>query len=231
MRPLLLILFLAFPLAADEAGSPTPEEKQQGWRFLFNGKNLEGWRQYASQKPPGSAWKIEDGVLTKDIGTSGGHIITNEKFTDYQLSWEWKIAPKGNNGLKYLVIEERTSAPGLEYQLLDDNGHPDAKNGPDRQAAALYDILPPAADKPSKPAGEWNQSLIIVKGEHVEHWLNGAKVLEFTLGSPELMKAIENSKFANAKGFGRKTEGHIMITDHNDRCSFRNIKILPTHAE
>ncbi len=230
MKPLLLAFLFALPLPAAELNTLTPEEKQQGWKPLLIGENLEGWRRYGSADAPGPGWNIEDGVLTKVPFVSGGNIITKDKFSDYELSWEWKIAPNGNSGIKYLVTEERPSAPGLEYQQLDDRGHPDAKNGSDRQNAALYDIIPPAGDKPNRPAGEWNYSRIIVKGDHVEHWLNGAKVVEFTLGSPELMKAIAKSKFANEEGFGRKTEGHIMITDHNDRCSFRNVKILPTPA-
>jgi hypothetical protein len=222
----LLALLLALPLAAAEPNTLSPQEKEDGWKLLFNGENLEGWRKINSQDGPGPGWKVENGILMKVSGARGGDIITTDKFTDYELSWEWNLAPKGNNGIKYMVVETR-SAPGPEYQMLDDHGHHDAKNGPKRQNAALYDILPPAEDKPNKPPGEWNLSRIIVKGDHVEHWLNGAKVLQYTLGSPELIKAISASKFAKQKDFGMKTEGHIMITDHQDQCSFRNIKIRP----
>jgi hypothetical protein len=129
------------------------------------------------------------------------------------------------------VVEERPKAAGPEYQLLDDTGHPDGKVGPKRQTACLYDILPPAADKPLKPVGEWNSSRIVVTGNNVEHWLNGALVLSYQLESEELKAAIAKSKFAKAEGFEKKVEGHIMITDHIDECLFRNIKILPGSAE
>jgi hypothetical protein len=223
----LLPFLLALPLFAAEPNTLTTPEKEQGWKLLFNGQNLDGWRIYGSENKPLPGWKVADGVLTKVDKIPGGNIITEEKFGDYELSWEWKIAPKGNNGIKYLVTEERKGAPGPEYQMLDDDGHPDAKNGPKRQNACLYDIIPAAADKPNRPPGEWNLSRIIVKGNAVEHWLNGTKVVEYTLGSPELLEAISNSKFKNAKGFGEKTEGHIMLTDHGDECAFRNIKIRP----
>jgi hypothetical protein len=223
----LLPLLFALPLFAAEPNTLTPEEKAEGWKLLFNGKDLEGWRIYGSDNAPLPGWQVVDGKLVKIDKIPGGNIITTEKFKDYELSWEWNIAAKGNNGIKYLVSEERKGAPGPEYQMLDDEGHPDSKNGPVRQNAALYDILPPAADKPNRPPGEWNHSRIIVKGNEVEHWLNGSKVVAYTLGSPELLKAITGSKFKSAKGFGEKIEGHIMLTDHSDRCEFRNIKIRP----
>lgn len=200
MKFLLPFLF-ALPLFAAEPNTLTPEEKAAGWKLLFNGKDLEGWRIYGSDKAPLPGWRVVDGKLVKINKIPGGNIITTEKFKDYELSWEWKIAAKGNNGIKYLVTEERKGAPGPEYQMLDDEGHPDSKNGPKRQNAALYDILPPAADKPNRPPGEWNHSRIIVKGNEVEHWLNGAKVVAYTLGSPELQKAISKGKFKSAKGF------------------------------
>jgi len=230
MKKLLLLLF-TLPLLAAEPNTLTPEEKAEGWQLLFNGKDLEGWRRYNSNSKPLPGWKVADGLLTKTNRIPGGDIITEAKFEDYELSWEWKIAEKGNNGIKYLVTEERKSAPGPEYQLLDDNGHPDGKVGPKRQTACLYDILPPAADKPLKTPGEWNHSRIIVKGNLVEHWLNGAKVLSYELGSEELLKAISTSKFKNQKDFGKKIEGHIMLTDHSDECSFRNLKIRPIKSE
>lgn len=226
MKFLLPFLF-TLPLLAAEPNTLTPEEKADGWKLLFNGKDLEGWRIYGSEKKPLPGWKVIDGLLVKIDKIPGGNIITEETFDDFELSWEWDIAAKGNNGIKYLVTEQRKSAPGPEYQMLDDDGHPDSKNGPKRQNAALYDILPPAGDKPNRAPGEWNHSRIIVKGNHVEHWLNGAKVVDYTLGSAELLDAIKHSKFKSAKGFGEKIQGHIMITDHVDRCAFRNIKIRP----
>lgn len=222
----LLLLLLALPLYAEEINTLTPQEKADGWELLFNGKDLGNFRQFGSDKEPGVGWQVKDGILTKGAKIPGGHIITKEKYGDFTLSWEWKISPKGNNGIKYLVLESRPGAPGPEYQMIDDKGHRDGTIGGHRQTACLYDIFPPAADKPLKPVGEWNLSMIVVKGKNVEHWLNGAKVLAYELESEELMAAIAKSKFAKAKDFGKKVEGHIMLTDHIDECSFRNVKIL-----
>lgn len=226
MRFALLFLF-TLPLIAGEINTLTPEEKAEGWQLLFNGEDLSNFRIFGSEAKPGPGWSIEDGILKKTAKVRGGNIITKEKYGDFTLSWEWKIAPKGNNGIKYLVVESRPDAAGPEYQMLDDGAHPDGKNGGDRQTASLYDIIAPAADKPLKPPGEWNLSKIVVNGNQVEHWLNGALVVAYELESTELTEAISKSKFAKAKGFADKTEGHIMLTDHIDECSFRNIKILP----
>lgn len=226
MRFTLLFLF-TLPLLAGEINTLTPEEKAEGWQLLFNGKDLSNFRIFRSEAKPGPGWSIEDGILKKTAKVPGGNIITKEKYGDFTLSWEWKITPKGNNGIKYLVVESRPNAAGPEYQMLDDGGHPDGKNGGKRHTASLYDIIAPAADKPLKPPGEWNLSKITVKGKQVEHWLNGALVVAYELESTELTEAISKSKFLKAKGFADKTEGHIMLTDHIDECSFRNIKILP----
>lgn len=225
MKSLLAIL-LALPAFAAEINTLSPEEKAQGWQLLFNGRDLSNFRMFRSDANPGSGWKVEDGILTKAAKIPGGHIVTREKFGDFTLTWEWKISPKGNSGIKYLVVEDRGDIPGPEYQMLDDTGHRDGKIGPHRQTACLYDILPPAGNKPLKPVGEWNSSKIVVKGKNVEHWLNGVPVLAYNLESGELKAAIAKSKFAKAEGFDRKVEGHIMLTDHIDECSFRNIKIL-----
>jgi hypothetical protein len=214
----------AFAQAA-ELNQLTSEEKAAGWKLLFNGKDLSGWRLYGKQAPAGQGWKVEDGVLTKADKAPGGQIVTTENFTDYELDWEWKISEKGNNGIKYLIDENRPAAPGPEYQMLDDDGHPDAKNGTTHRTAALYDLIAAADDKPVKPAGEWNESKVIVKGSHVEHWLNGKKVVSYELGSPELKALVAKSKFKTAAGFGDKITGPIMLTDHSDAVWYRNIKI------
>ena len=228
----LLLFALTLPLFGAEINTLTSEEKADGWELLFNGQDLSNWRIFGTQNPPGPGWKVgEDGILKKLKKIPGGNIITKGKFEDFTLSWEWRISEKGNNGIKYLVDEKRPVAPGPEYQMLDDSGHPDGKRGQTRQTAALYDIFEPATDKRLKPAGQWNASQIIVKGNHVEHWLNGSRVLEYELSSPELNAAIGQSKFKKAKGFGKKIKGHIMLTDHIDECSFKNIKIRPNPAE
>lgn len=222
-------LLFATALLADPSETPpntlTAEEKAAGWTLLFDGKSLDGWRLYRQQAKPAKGWVIEDGLLLKQKGVAGGNIITEKKFTDFELSWDWRIEARGNNGLKYFVTEDRPSAPGHEYQMLDDTGHPDGRIGPERQTASFYEVLPPAGDKPLNKPGEWNNSKLVVKGNDVEHWLNGRLVLRYTLGSEQVKAGIADSKFRNEKGFGDKITGHLMLTDHQDACWFRNIKI------
>ena len=212
-------------LGVTHAQELTAEQKAAGWKLLFNGKDLSGWRQYNKQTPPGEGWKVGNGNLIKVAKVRGGDIIHTNKFEDFELSWEWRVAPGGNNGLKYFVTEQRPGAPGHEYQLIDDKGHSDAKVGAKRMTASFYDVLPPAENKPLKPAGEWNSSRILVRGNHVEHWLNGANVLTYELGSEQVKQGIANSKFKTAPKFGDKIAGHIMLTDHGDEASFRNIMV------
>ena len=227
----LALLATFAPARADEPNQLTAGEKAAGWKLLFDGADTKGWRCYKKDSFPTQGWKVEHGLLHKIANESGGDIITEEKFDNFDLRWEWRLAEKGNNGLKYLVTEERASAPGHEYQMLDDAGHPDGKIGPKRQTASFYDVLPPAADKPLNKPGEWNSSRVLIEGNHVEHWLNGAKVLEYELGSPAVLAAMQESKFKNAKGFGTKIKGHILLTDHKDECWFRNIKIRELPAQ
>jgi len=219
------LILASVSLIAAAPNSLTDTEKAAGWKLLFDGQSLTGWRAYGSAAKPGDGWKAEDGLLKKLKGVRGGDIVTEQKFGDFELSWEWRIEAGGNNGVKYLVTEERRGAPGHEYQLIDDDGHPDGRLGPKRQTASFYEVLAPTADKPMRKPGEWNHSRIVIQGQRVEHWLNGAKVLEYTLGSPEVKAGIAASKFKNAAGFGEKIEGHIMLTDHQDECWFRNLKI------
>lgn len=232
MKKFLLLAFatvLSGTVHADHHGAKhnqlSDAEKADGWVLLFDGKSLDGWRNYRGDDKIAKGWTVEDGNLKKVRGVGGGNIITKKKYGDFELSWEWNVEPKGNNGIKYLVIEERPGAPGHEYQLLDDDGHPDGKVGAKRQTASLYDVFPPAAGKPLNKPGTWNQSKIIIREMDVQHWLNGKLVLEYTLESPELKAGIAKSKFNNSKGFGDKVNGYIMITDHSDECLFRNIKI------
>jgi hypothetical protein len=195
------------------------------WEPLFNGRTSDGWRAYRGTNFPAQGWKIEDGILKKVGGVRGGDIVTTREFLDFELSWEWRIATNGNNGIKYLVTESRPNAPGHEYQMLHDAGHPDGKIGPKRQTAAFYDVLPAADTRKVLPPGEWNTSRILVQGNHVEHWLNGAKVLAYELGSEAVRQAIAGSKFKSAAKFGEKIRGRIMLTDHGDECWFRNVRV------
>ncbi|PYJ58347.1 MAG: DUF1080 domain-containing protein [Verrucomicrobia bacterium] len=195
------------------------------WRLLFDGKTFNGWRGYGMKTMPAKGWKVEDGILKKVGGEHGGDIITDKTFDNFELGWEWRISSRGNNGIKYLVTEDRPSAPGPEYQMIDDKGNEDGKLGPKHATASFYDVLPPSPDEPLKNAGEWNSSRVLIQGNHVEHWLNGKKVLEYELGSDAVKAALAKSKFRSAPGFGSKIKGHIMLTDHHDECWFRNIKI------
>jgi hypothetical protein len=222
------VLIAALMLATARAAEPATATASTPV-LLFNGKDLSGWRIYGKQAPPGEGWKVENGILKKLAKVRGGDIITTNKFDDFDLTWEWRVEKGANNGLKYFVTEQRPGAPGHEYQLIDDQGHADAKLGGKRMTASFYDVLPPAENKVLKPAGEWNSSRILVKGNHVEHWLNGAKVLEYELGSDAVKKAVANSKFKNAPNFGEKVRGHIMLTDHGDAAWFRKIQIQELH--
>lgn len=197
------------------------KEKRDGWKLLFDGKSLDGWRGFGKPEAPKQGWSVEEGFLKLHPKSGRGDIITTETFTNFDFRWEWKLPARANNGVKYLASEKRPHTPGPEYQMIDDTLETDAK----RMTASLYDILPPAKNKPSRPMGEWNESRILVRGNHVEHWLNGKKVLSYELGSPELQAAIAKSKFKDVKDFGEKISGHILITDHGDEAWYRNLKI------
>jgi hypothetical protein len=155
----------------------------------------------------------------------GQELITEKQYTDFEFSWDWRVQVGGNNGLKYCVTEDRPGAPGYEYQMLDDKRHPDAQHGPLRQTAAFYYVLPPAADKAYHEGGEWNTSRIVIKGNHVEHWLNGKLALAYDLGSDAVKAGVAASKFAKQPGFGDKITGYIMLTYHQDECWYKNVKI------
>jgi hypothetical protein len=209
----------------------TPAEREAGWRLLFDGKTTTGWRGFKKDAFPARGWAVDEGCLKKVATGTGdslgaGDIVTTDTFGDFDLRFEWRISKGGNSGVKYLVTEERSGPIAHEYQVLDDAGHPDAKVGAHRQAAAFYDVLAPsAAAKAVKPVGEFNQGRVLVRGQHVEHWLNGRKVLEYELGSPELKAAIAKSKFKDVAGFGTKIQGRILLQDHGDEVCYRNVKI------
>ena len=229
---LILLIFGACTLAAQEkdtvGNTLTAAEKKAGWTLLFDGKTLDGWRAYKGTDTAGTRWKVEGGTIALPEkmapGAKESDIVSKETYEQFELSWDWKVAPGSNSGLKYFIVEDRSSAVGHEYQLIDDERHPDAKIGPHRQTAAFYDVLP-AADRPLKPAGEWNISRVVVRGQAVEHWLNGKKVLQYELNSPALNAAIEKSKFKGIDRFGKRQNGHILLQDHGDQVWFRNIMI------
>lgn len=191
------------------------------WQSLFDGKTTAGWRGYRKPDFPKQGWVVEDGCLKKVAGVRGGDIVTEAEYEDFELEWEWKLPPRANNGVKYLVTESRPSAPGHEYQMIDDSIVRDQRS----KTATFYDVLPLSVPSPLKPSGEWNLSRIRVHGNHVEHWLNGVKVVEYELGSVEIKAALARTKFRDEPGFGEKIKGRIMLTDHTDEAWFRNLRI------
>ena len=217
------------------ANQLTKAEKDAGWRLLFDGKTLEGWRGFHSDKVPAS-WTVEDGCIKKvseegEASRSGGDLITADQFDNFEFSIEWKLSKGANSGIKYLISESLPptgrSGVGFEYQVLDDENHPDAKAGiaGNRTAGSLYDLIAASKDKKLKPVGEFNHTRIIVKGNHIEHWLNDVKVVEFERGGEKLKEHIAESKFKNTKGFGEIAKGHILLQDHGNAVWYRNIKI------
>ena len=228
MKSLALLLpLLALAAHAAEPNTLTAEEKAAGWRLLFDGKTTEGWVGIAKDAFPAQGWVVEDGALVHKAKGGGGDIVTKESFSDFELTWDWKVEFGANTGLKYNLPDPKKNV-GFEYQLIDDEHHPDGiKGGRLHQTGSLYDAIEPAADKKVNPPGEWNSSRIVVKGNHVEHWLNGAKTVEFELGSSALMEIKAKSKFKKTEGWGEKTSSPILLQDHGDGASFRSIKIRP----
>ena len=215
----------------------TDLEKKNGWKQLFNGKNSEGWRGARMTTFPTSGWSVNDGILTiaKTDGSesqNAGDIVTTEKYSAFDLAFDFRITEGANSGVKYFVTlsEGNTgSAIGLEYQILDDVNHPDAKQGIDgnRTLASLYDLI--KANKQSRfvrKPGEWNQGRVVVYPDNkVEHYINGVKVVEYQRGSKEYRDLVAISKYKIWENFGEATEGHILLQDHGDEVSYKNIKI------
>jgi hypothetical protein len=218
-------LNLATLFAADSTPNQLSEEdKKGGWKLLFDGKTTNGWRGAKQKTFPAKGWEIQDGWL-HCLGKGGGDIVTEGAYDEFELKWEWKQAEAGNSGVKYFVTE-KGSTIGHEYQLIDDDKHPDAKlaNGK-RVTASFYDVLKPERPPPTKKPGEINNSRIVVKGNGVEHWLNGEKVLSYSCSSEAIKQAIAQSKFKNAKDFDARIKGPILLQDHESEIWFRNIEI------
>jgi hypothetical protein len=210
---------------AAEQNTLTDDEKAAGWKLLFDGTSLDGWQPIGKAGAPVRGWTVESGILHHGKGAGGGDIVTVEQFENFEFSFEWRIAPGANGGVKYNLPDPQKGL-GCEYQLLDDEKHPDAAaNGRKRHTASLYDVLEPSAEKKVNAPGEWNQARIIVRGNSVEHWLNGARVLAFEFGSDSLKAAIASSKFKSSPGWGVKTKSPLLLQDHSDEVSFRNLKV------
>ena len=211
------------------AGDKKPDTAT-GWKSLFDGKTTTGWRSYGKKTFPDHGWIVEDACLHLRSNAKAGDIITVGKYTDYELEWDWKIAPKANNGIKYLVTEDRPKAPGHEYQMVDDST--EAGAAPKHRTGSFYEVLAPEVEKsPGNPPGQWNHSRLVIQGSHVEHWLNDKKILTYELGSAEVKAAVDKSKFKDAPHFGEKITGHIMLTDHNGETWYRNIRLRELAAK
>jgi hypothetical protein len=213
----------------------TQEEIAEGWKLLFDGKTLNGWRGAYLDTLPARGWEVRDGMLIVQASgggeaTFGGDIVTRTEYSSFDFRLDFKLTEGANSGIKYFVTEQQPrtpgSAKGLEYQILDDAKHPDAKLGinGNRTLASLYDLMP-AVNKKTMSIGEWNEARICVRGNHVEHWLNGVKVLEYSRGGKEFLAHKAESKFKDLEGFGEAKRGHILLQDHGNQVFFRNIKI------
>lgn len=208
-------------------------EKKQGWTMLFDGQTTKGWKAVNKDQFPAEGWKVEEQTLMAvasrpEAPVKGTDIVTEEKFTAFDLQFEFNFAEGANSGVKYYIGNGGASV-GFEYQVLDDKKHPDAKMGIDgnRTMSSLYDLIKAnKQDRFTKPAGEWNRGRIVATADNrIEHWLNGVKVVEFVRGSEAFNELVAKSKFKGFKGFGMVEQTPILLQYHNDQVKFRSIKI------
>ena len=227
---------------AQPAAAASPDLSTGDWRPLFDGETFDGWIGLGQDAVPEGHWRVEDGTIRKvasgDVPVAadgqplaGGDLMTTETFGDFEFAFEWNVAEGANSGVKYNVSEElstahipRYAALGFEYQVLDDDRHPDAEL-PSHRAGALYDMIPASDAKALEPVGAWNESRIVFRGMHGEHWLNGALVVEYDMDSPRFDSLLAASKYADIEGFADRRDGHIVLQDHGDDVWFRNLRI------
>jgi len=219
---LILALFTVVTTAADRpSAEPAPP---------FNGTSLDNWTTLDGQ-PVTCGWEVVDGMIhLTETKERSGHILTRDEYGDFELSFEWKIAPGGNSGLKYRVCRYGGKVLGCEYQIFDDEKNAKSRPRPKGSAGALYDLYEPNESKQLKPAGEFNTACIVVQGDRIEHWLNGQLIVSATVGDNQWNRAVAESKFADVKDFARNGTGRIMLTDHGSEVWYRNIqfRLLPT---
>lgn len=260
---LLAALTAAAPLALAQTGACetatvpatpalTAQEKAEGWAVLWDGSSSSSaWRGVKSDRFPQQGWRACNGVLTimgkgGEESRGGGDIISRKRYSDFELTLEAKLTAGANSGVKIFTqpdlkpIDRLTGKPaevgsaiGMEFQLLDDERHPDAKMGRDgnRTIGSLYDLIPAPKDKTFAPIGQWNHVRILARGKQVTYWLNGRKTVEFERGSAAFRSAVAASKFRDIPGFGEWADGHILLQDHGDQVSFRNILIRDLRAK
>lgn len=222
------VLAVAAAVVAPRADAPntlTAQEKANGWVLLFDGTTTTGWHGYNQTTAP-AGWAAKDGALTRVA--ESGDLSSDKEYADFDLRFDWRISKNGNSGLMYRVVEspkyKSSYFTGPEFQILDNLGHPDGKNGKDRWAGANYALNAPTQDT-TKPVGEWNACRLVVKGGHVEHWMNGVKVVEYELWSDAWKASVAASKFKQWPDYGMAKSGHIVLQDHEAEVAFRNIKI------
>ncbi len=243
---LVLALLLSVGTAAAADAALSPSEQSAGWRMLFDGKTRTGWTGMKGTPFPAKSWAIEDGMIRTQEDGSDGDVVTTTAFDNFELAFEYRLAPGGNSGVKYGVQQEwlsphwspdapekfkahqAISAVGYEFQIYDDETMKREPGWELSSTGALYLLQTPHDKKINKP-GEWNSVRILVSGNHVEHWLNGAKVVEYELGSKELLAKVEETKFRKVPGYGKKAPGYIVLQHHGSPAWFRNIKIREIH--
>lgn len=218
--------------AAGDSNTVKPAEEEIGWKQIFDGKSNQGFRGLIHGDFLNWGWHIEGNVLTcpkgiKNMGmVTGGDIITLHQYTDFEFEWEWNLSVSGKTGVMYFCTGTAKDPKGFIYQIIDDTHHPDGlKGGPIRRTGALLGIIPPSDDKVLHPPDSWNKGKIVVNGNHVEHWLNDAKVLEYDLGSPAFTKQLAASGIKPWPGIGRKMKTALVLIDAGEEITYRNLRI------
>ncbi|MCX6326909.1 MAG: DUF1080 domain-containing protein [Bacteroidia bacterium] len=232
---LFLLPFALFNLTASSQNNKGKNVNEKTQVVLFDGTSTDAWKDIKSDHFPENGWVVKEEVLTVEATTAdheGGHdIVTKEQFSNFELELEVRLSEGANSGVKYMVIDSYAGKKGqylgLEYQLIDNEKHPDALLGRDgnRKMATLYDIFPASEIIRINPPGTWNKVKILVNGNHVEHWLNDLKVLEFDRNSDNFKELVRLSKYNTLENFGGQKQGHILLQGHGNEVSFRNIRI------